>query len=157
MCVKKPQNQLFSRLLATCVEWSLRQLGWTTLIVSTLTSQCNCHESNVQVWVLFAIEFPNCAKKTNVQDEFWAQSIKILVFPSPIAYMMWFFGVSLLIRVYFIDSSKIINSWSIELQPIICHTQGLFTQKPLGHGSWESLNSHWLRMPRPPNFRFTWG
>ena len=27
---------------------------------------------------------------------------------------------------------------------------GLFTQKPLGHGCWMFLNSHWLRVSWPP-------
>ena len=29
-------------------------------------------------------------------------------------------------------------------------TQGVFTQKPLGHGSWESWISHWLRVSWAP-------
>ena len=36
--------------------------------------------------------------QSTVQGNIWPHSIKILVFPSPIDYMLWSFGFSLLIR-----------------------------------------------------------
>ena len=33
---------------------------------------------------------------------------------------------------------------------LLLETYGMFTRKTLGHGSWESLNSHWLRVSQAP-------
>ena len=42
----------------------------------------------------------------NLEGGFWASSVKILVFPSPIGYIWTSFGFSLLIGGMFLDSSK---------------------------------------------------
>ena len=63
--------------------------------------------------------------RSSVRGEFWAQSVKILVFTSPTDYMMWSFGLSL--PVWGVLRRFALEWWVIflklELRPVIYQIQ----------------------------------
>jgi len=67
---------------------------------------------------------PTSSVTSSVPGNFWAQQVKILVFPSPVSYMLISIGFCLLMWhiLYKLPQNDSEFSWSLELRPVSSQT-----------------------------------